>query len=646
MTFQITHIVLYPRGAGEPRVIGFNEGVSVITGASKTGKSSLIDIVDYCLGSTQCEVPEGVIRRRVAWYGARFDLHGQQFFVARRAPAEGALSSGEVYIQQGLDIDIPAASALYAVTSRDGLVGLLTEYLGIPRTSKIEQGLLPDHDLTVRHASPFAFQKQYELSSPTVLFHGADDGYVARDIRESMPFFVGAISAQDIGAARQLAEMRREARELRARLAALTDASGADASRAIGLVREAVEVGLISEAPQLASREDAIAVLQTLALPASDLARSSDTDDGADAAAAELRDLAARQMSLRARHAELQDQLETLRAFGVLRGDFASEAREQEARLATIELLPAQEDDAHVCPLCETTLHEVVPSAEDLRSSLEALRSTISVFAADPPQMSATQQALQAEAGRVQSELAQVASAIASAQSARQQLASLATQRERRAVVLGRTSFYLDSVREDEVSPVLRARLAVVELRIRELESRIGAEVVRDRLESTSAWLTQDMGELQEGLRLEWSGRPIYLDFRRLSVACVTESGPVYLDRMGSGENWVAYHLLAHLSLHRLFAQRSSPVPRFLFLDQPSQVYFPTDADAAAASAGERSGDMAAVESLFRLVFDGARDQGFQVILTDHADFADRWFRDAVVEDWHSGQALIPDSWL
>ena len=39
--------------------------------------------------------------------------------------------------------------------------------------------------------------------------------------------------------------------------------------------------------------------------------------------------------------------------------------------------------------------------------------------------------------------------------------------------------------------------------------------------------------------------------------------------RMGSGENWVGYHLIAHLALHQWFVQRQRPVPSFLFLDQP-----------------------------------------------------------------------------
>ena len=59
--------------------------------------------------------------------------------------------------------------------------------------------------------------------------------------------------------------------------------------------------------------------------------------------------------------------------------------------------------------------------------------------------------------------------------------------------------------------------------------------------------------------------------------------GPIPMERMGSGENWVGYHLIAHFALHRWFAERHRPVPRFVFIDQPSQVYFPEDEELAAA---------------------------------------------------------------
>lgn len=67
MSFQILDIVLF--GPQERRrVLSLHPGaVNIITGASKTGKSAIIEIIDYCLGSSACGVPEGVIRRTVEW---------------------------------------------------------------------------------------------------------------------------------------------------------------------------------------------------------------------------------------------------------------------------------------------------------------------------------------------------------------------------------------------------------------------------------------------------------------------------------------------------------------------------------------------------------------------------------------------------
>jgi hypothetical protein len=64
---QICDIVLYSR-TGERRILPLRVGgVNIITGESRTGKSALIDIVDYCLGRNPCNIPVGPIRDTVAW---------------------------------------------------------------------------------------------------------------------------------------------------------------------------------------------------------------------------------------------------------------------------------------------------------------------------------------------------------------------------------------------------------------------------------------------------------------------------------------------------------------------------------------------------------------------------------------------------
>ena len=71
MSMSIGAIILYSH-TGEKRELTFRSGcLNVITGDSKTGKSAIIDIIDYCLGRSSCNVAEGVIRRSVAWFAVR-----------------------------------------------------------------------------------------------------------------------------------------------------------------------------------------------------------------------------------------------------------------------------------------------------------------------------------------------------------------------------------------------------------------------------------------------------------------------------------------------------------------------------------------------------------------------------------------------
>jgi hypothetical protein len=116
---------------------------------------------------------------------------------------------------------------------------------------------------------------------------------------------------------------------------------------------------------------------------------------------------------------------------------------------------------------------------------------------------------------------------------------------------------------------------------------------------------------------------------------------------MGSGENWVGYHLIAHLALHQWFVQRRRPVLSFLFLDQPSQVYFPADQDAQGSTDSVSEDDRIAVRRMFQLVFQAVKEvePGLQVVITEHADIDQDWYQAAVIERWRGGLKLVPEDW-
>jgi hypothetical protein len=131
-----------------------------------------------------------------------------------------------------------------------------------------------------------------------------------------------------------------------------------------------------------------------------------------------------------------------------------------------------------------------------------------------------------------------------------------------------------------------------------------------------------------------------------------------YLSEIGSGSNWLAYHLAVLLALHQYFlAQSRSPVPALLVLDQPSQVYFPKrvlsrteDEEADEEEPRLRDEDVDAVRMAFDVMGKVAlKAKGkLQLIVLDHAS-RDVWGDvEGVVglPEWRNGVKLVPMEWL
>ena len=137
MSFQILDIVLYSFD-GKTRQISLKPGqLNIITGGSRTGKSAITEIIDYCFGSSECRIPEGIIRQTVEWAAVRLQLQEGQAFVARRLPEPGNRSATAYYYEVQREIQIPAYTSLIPTTNTPTLESLLSQHTGI--TENIHQ---------------------------------------------------------------------------------------------------------------------------------------------------------------------------------------------------------------------------------------------------------------------------------------------------------------------------------------------------------------------------------------------------------------------------------------------------------------------------------------------------------------------------
>src|SRR5262249_19684055 len=107
MHFQIRKLILWRRGGNGRRILEFAPGVvNVISGASKTGKSAVIPIIDYCLASVRGSIPAGVIRESCEWFGLILDTPEGQKLLARREPGDQQ-QTGDMFVLEENEIFIP-----------------------------------------------------------------------------------------------------------------------------------------------------------------------------------------------------------------------------------------------------------------------------------------------------------------------------------------------------------------------------------------------------------------------------------------------------------------------------------------------------------------------------------------------------------
>ena len=167
-----------------------------------------------------------------------------------------------------------------------------------------------------------------------------------------------------------------------------------------------------------------------------------------------------------------------------------------------------------------------------------------------------------------------------------------------------------------------------------------------DRLSGLSSPLLSDLG-------VESPRDPIKLSTDDLTLKIQRLERDDLLSEIGSGSNWVGYHLAISLGLQRYFLQLpSSPVPSFLVFDQPSQVFFPKKLAGVAGDVDPKldDDDVLRVRMLFEVISKITTEQGhkLQTIILDHA--AENVWGDIagihLVEEWRGPDKLIPQSWM
>lgn len=651
MYFQVLKVVLWPREGGEPRVVKFEPGVvNVISGASKTGKSSVIPIIDYCLGSEKCAIPVGVIREACSWFGVLVDTLEGQKLLARREPGD-LKASGEMLLLEGPVVEVPPVITeknqnvdyVKAVLNRlSGLSNLQVE----PGTDERFKSRVSFRDLMA-----FLFQPQNIVANPDVLFFKADTTEHREKLKTIFPYVLGAISPELLQARHDLDRLSRLLRRKEGELRVRQDTGASWQREGFAWARLAIEYGLLPVHTVVPDDWPSTVDLLREALR-SDVRSATPTLAAMDVIMRRLTELRTVESKLTMTLNQARQRLHELRRLDESSDEYRDGLRIQRDRLglstwirdlasehSTGVLEPSEAGRARVDQLCqalegiELRLRSYPEIAESLGK--ETLRQREAVET-------------------VLSDLAAVRAEIRTLEGQSDKARNVTTRGEEVSRFMGRLQEALRLYDAADTSSELNQEISALRAEVERLAKLVSEHEIGRKLENALNTIQDISGRLIPQLDGEWPDAPIRLIIQDLTVKVIRETRDDFLWEIGSGANWLAYHVALSLALQGYFLRLPQhPVPALLIYDQPSQVYFP------ARRAGQltddeldptwHNEDVVAVRKVFGL-FDNiikSTKGRLQIIVLDHAN-EEVWGglkNIHLVEEWR-GKGLVPEAWV
>ena len=658
MFFQIEKLIIWPKNTAYlPRELTFKLGtVNVITGASRTGKTAIIPIIDYCLGSETCSIPIEIIRDSAAWYGIIVYTKNERILLARKVP-EGKRVSQEFYVQRGSTINIPTV-----INSEnqnlDGTKQILDSLARVPYINRDENGHAYNDRLSFRDLTHLVFQSQDIVANQNILFYKTHKIEHREKLRNWFPYILGAEPVEIIFARRELKNLELELARKRRYFERAKYLSSEWQQELLGYIQVAQEYGLCpQDIPEQADLQSLLLIAKTITEKAPDSPQT--TPDMVEKAIREMHQLENQEDQIANSIAYTKKRISDIKRLVGSISEFQSSNKKKIERLELAKWLKENAQSATMCPVCGESTH---PNAHN---EIEKICAAVSQYEAIAPQTASIPAALERELVQLHDELE-----------------SLLKERkalQNRFDIVRETSKSIESYQQRSKNMFLflgqlTTTIKVIdtfssddgwESHIKELENRIATLRKFIAASNTNALTERALNEICQRtlMRLQtldvddnYKKVPPRFSLSEFGIEVQSSDGIWHLlGEVGSASNWLSFHIAFTCALQEFFSEQKSffsSVPSFVVYDQPSQVYFPRLSKIVLPQNDDinfTNEDATAVKNIFKTIADSivAEHGAWQAIILDHAgsDIYENIPGVEEIEEWRNGKKLIPTEW-
>ncbi|MEZ8616035.1 DUF3732 domain-containing protein [Vibrio splendidus] len=565
----LKNIILIGSG-GEKRELEFFNGLNIITGDSKTGKSALIEIVDFCLFSKRSTVPVGIVTNFTEIFCSVFQYNEKTIVIGRSKTKPTKCYFSVEYdpkFDAKKDIDANYFS-LINTRSREEVQQDFEEHLGL----SVDDTSLPEDEVngrnkgkvSIRNATSLFFQHQNLVANKHSLFYRFDDFLKGKSVIDQFPIFMGWVDNKYYRIKKRADRLDKEIKKAEKEEKKLKLTSEEQKRRLLEPILQYYKILNI----RFDENDSSISRLREIArsLPPVPINSEQNVDFKK-----QLNHLENKKIDMIRELYNYNQIIDLIEASELESSEYASSI----TKLTSVSS-NSLEVDRLSCPVCSSSVESVDSRVKAVKESRDSLINELSRIGNYKKDSSKSLSSLLLKRDNQKYKISKIDAEI-------RQLNKLYKVKNNTNVrdalnqVKGRIEATLELIVETQKQEQKPLELMDMKGELEEYRQTLKGYGLEHRFSEANTLINETMNQLKDKLDFEEDLRDGEMKFKTedFSFYYYCNKQEIRLSEMGSGANWLACHLAVFLSILKLIAKSNSVIPAMLFLDQPSQVYFP-----------------------------------------------------------------------
>ena len=620
--------------------VPFEPGLNIITGKSSKGKSAILDIFDYCLGSSEDTIPQGIITERAKLFFTVLCFPTIALVIGRTAVSNSCflreLSLSEV---NNILIHIKDSESFFSSNffqPKADFIKSLGRYFAVtiknidvdPLHKEITGKWSPTP--SVRSFSSFMLQHQNLVANRHAIFYRFEEKRKRDQAIEHFKIFMDIVGEDYFDLAKLHTEALYELKRAKAQIPK----------------QEKIKENYLTEFTTYLNEYLALAGIPLTKLtpdeiwqnPSSALNHLTGISVRVDGLSNEFE---TKLVELRGKKATLMSSIQK----GMNTRYLLTVSREQASGFAeslTSLPIPKSTDLEHtICPICSSQSDIAENEANKLSTAIHWLNNELKVSTYVREGFGEERRAIDNKLKELRKELVLIERALKPLDDEAKRLErskSVDTAAQKAKIKL---ELAIERCIDNPPSEIKKL-VEYWDDKVKKLADQMAQYDVELKLRALQSDINKKMKIIGKGFDFEdtYKNGSLKFDVETFDLWHEASGGhpkKIFLRSMGSGANWLYSHLTLFLALHHQFAAHPTcKIPPILFLDQPTQVYFPSTDNADTFMADDLRGDrktdktvdedVGSVSRMFttlaKFCDDTLEETGVmpQIIVCDHAD--------------------------